>query len=264
VTTDTDPSNRNNEPHPILPAYYADSSQRPAFVRGLFNRTAPFYDRINRLFSLGTGDWYRRHALLRAGLRPGMQVLDVAVGTGLTARQAVRIVGDAGGVIGLDVSEAMLAEARRTLHIPLIQGRAEQLPLTDASLDFLCMGYALRHVADLSATFREFRRVLRSGGKVLLLEIGKPRAGLPQAVAELYLGRVVPFLSRCITLDRETETLMRYYWDTIENCVPPDIILSAMREAGLADAACDEEFGIFRSYTGSAAISSKARWSVTE
>jgi len=251
VTTD-EPTHRNIEPHPVLPTYYADPSQRPAFVRNLFNRTAPFYDRINRLFSLGTGDWYRRHALLRAGLQPGMRVLDVAVGTGLTARQALRIAGD-GAVIGLDVSEAMLAEARRTLAIPLIQGRAEQLPLADASLDFLCMGYALRHVADLTATFREFRRVLRPGGRVLLLEIGRPRAGLPQAVAGLYLGRIVPFLSRCMTLDRESQTLMRYYWDTIETCVPPEIILSAMREAGLADAACGEEFGMFRAYSGRAA-----------
>ncbi len=251
MTTD-DPSHRRIEPHPVLPTYYADRSQRPAFVRGLFNRTARFYDRINRVFSLGTGDWYRRHALLRAGLRPGMQVLDVAVGTGLLARQAVRIAGD-GAVIGLDVSEAMLAEAQRTLKIPLIQGRAEQLPLADASLDFLSMGYALRHVTDLTATFREFHRVLRPGGTVLLLEIGRPRAGLPQAAAGFYLGRVVPFLSRCMTLDRETQTLMRYYWDTIEACVPPDVILSAMRDAGLTEAACTEQFGMFRAYSGSAA-----------
>jgi demethylmenaquinone methyltransferase / 2-methoxy-6-polyprenyl-1,4-benzoquinol methylase len=240
------------EPHPVLPDYYADASQRPAFVRGLFNRTAPSYDRVNRLFSLGSGEWYRRRALLRAGLQPGMRVLDVAVGTGLMARQAVRISGK-GGVIGLDVSEAMLAEAQRNLGIPLIQGRAEQLPLADASVDFLCMGYALRHVGDLTATFREFHRVLRPGGRVLLLEIGRPRGGLPYAMAGLYLGRVVPLLSRCMTLDRETQTLMRYYWDTIETCVPPETILSAMRGAGLADVACDVEFGVFRAYSGRAA-----------
>ena len=79
------------QPHPTLPDYYPDLAQRPAFVRGLFDRTARHYDYINRLLSFGSGGWYRRRALRRVGLRPGMTVLDVAIGTGLVARQALAI-----------------------------------------------------------------------------------------------------------------------------------------------------------------------------
>jgi SAM-dependent methyltransferase len=144
------------EPHPVMLAYYCKKTQRADFVRNLFNETAHHYDRINRLFSMGSGAWYRRHCLRRAGLQPGMRLLDVAIGTGLVARQAVALCGTGADVIGLDLSESMLAEARRTLDIPLVQGMAEDLPLADASVDFITMGYALRHVADLTATFREW------------------------------------------------------------------------------------------------------------
>lgn len=238
------------EPHPVLPDYYPDLAQRPAFVRGLFDRTARYYDRVNRLLSLGSGSWYRRRALQRAGLRPGMTVLDVAIGTGLVARQALAITGDPQAVVGLDVSAGMLAETRRLLPIPLVQGLMEQLPVADESVDFVSMGYALRHVADLNATFREFYRVLRPGGVLLILEIARPATPFKRAVLKFYLGRLIPLLGRLTTGRRDMQTLMRYYWDTIDNCVPPEAIIQAIRDAGFAEAGCDVEFDLFRAYFG--------------
>src|ERR1700743_3868475 len=105
-----DRRSRNERPGPA-PA----GGTAPHFVRELFNDTAPHYDTVNRIFSLGSGAWYRRRCLLRAGVKPGQRLLDVAIGTGLIAEAAQRIVGPAGAVIGLDLSEAMLAEARRKL-----------------------------------------------------------------------------------------------------------------------------------------------------
>lgn len=238
------------EPHPMLSAYYADRGQRPAFVRGLFNETAPYYDRINQLFSLGSGAWYRRHCLRRAGLRPGLRVIDIAAGTGLVAAEAVGITGNKADVIGLDVSEAMLAETRRALDIPLIQGHAERLPLADQSVDFLSMGYALRHISDLVGAFGEFHRVLRRDGTMLLLEISKPSSPLYHKIASFYLGRLVPFVCRWTMGGVGVQTLMRYYWDTIEHCVPPSVIVQAMRDSGFVDIQCDAEFGFFRNYVG--------------
>lgn len=238
------------EPHPVLPSYYTDRTQRPAFVRALFDRTARHYDRVNRLLSLGTGDWYRRQALLQAGLRPGMRVLDVATGTGLVARQALAITGNKDDVMGLDVSGGMLAEAGRRLGIRLIQASAERLPLADASIDFLSMGYALRHVSDLDATFREFYRVLRPGGTVLLLEIAGPPEGLRYQLLGLYLRRVIPWLSRWVTGDKEVQTLMRYYWDTIEHCVSPQTILQTLGGSGFTATSCQVDCGIFCAYRG--------------
>src|ERR1700722_939475 len=175
------------EPHPVLTGYYERHDQRRAFVRKLFDEAAPYYDQINEIFSFGTGARYRRDCLLRAGLRPGLDLADIAIGTGLVAREAINILGGENGVIGVDVSMAMLAEAGSKLGIPLIQGTAEQLPFAASSVDFLTMGYALRHVSNLLATFREFYRVLRPGGTLLVLEISKPTKRLNQAFLSAYL-----------------------------------------------------------------------------
>ena len=238
------------QPHPTLPDYYPDLAQRPAFVRQLFDRTARHYDWICQLLSFGSGNWYRRRALERAGLRPGMTVLDVATGTGLVARQALAITQDPQAVVGLDVSAGMLAEVKRLLRIPLLQGLMEQLPVADGCCDLVSMGYALRHVADLNVTFREFHRVLRPGGGLLILEIARPTTPLKRGAIKFYLGRVIPLLSRLTTGQQDAQTLMRYYWDTIENCVPPDTIIQAIRDAGFAEAGCAVEFDLFRAYFG--------------
>ena len=238
------------DPHPVLPDYYGSHDQRTTFVRRLFDDTAPHYDRINDIFSLGSGARYRRQCLIRAGLRPGVRVADIAIGTGLVAQEAVAVVGPQGEVIGLDLSAGMLAVARSKLDIPLVQGSADRLPLGDNTVDFVTMGYALRHVSDLLAAFREFRRVLRPGGTVLLLEIARPTGRLQRAFVSGYLGVVVPALCRWITGQAMTRTLMQYYWDTIENCVPPDVILNAMEAAGLIELRCDTDLGLFRSYSG--------------
>ncbi|MDB5368470.1 MAG: Ubiquinone/menaquinone biosynthesis C-methyltransferase UbiE [Roseomonas sp.] len=234
-------------PHPNLTGYYAAAGERAGFVRRLFDDTAAQYDRINSVFSLGSGAWYRRHALRRAGLRPGARVLDVACGTGLVAREAARLTGDPAAVLGLDPSAGMLAEARRGLPVPLVQGRAEHLPLPAASVDFVTMGYALRHVAELGTAFAEFHRVLRPGGTVLLLEIGRPEGRLGLALARAYLGHVVPAL--CRLRAPRSGMLMRYYWDTIEACVPAETILRHLRGAGFSGVTCETSLGIFRAYT---------------
>ncbi|MBP0447113.1 class I SAM-dependent methyltransferase [Roseomonas sp. SSH11] len=249
----SDAPSTGTAPHPVLAHRYAHAGEREGFVRALFDATAPHYDRIDRIFSLGTGPGYRRRALREAGLRPGMRVLDVAVGTGLVARQAVAITGDPALVTGLDPSEGMLAEARKTLPgVTLIQGRAEKIPLPDASVDFLSMGYALRHVADLGAAFAEYRRVLKPGGTVLLLEIGRPESRLAHVVERFYMGAVIPALCWIAAPRHRSGELMKYYWETIEACVPAEAILGALRKAGFTDPACTTELEVFRAYTARA------------
>lgn len=235
-------------PHPPLPRYYADQADRDAFVRNLFDRGAASYDRINSLFSLGTGARYRREALERAGLAPGQRILDVAIGTGLVAREALAILRRPEDVIGLDLSEGMLREARRNLPIPLLQARAEALPLADASVDFVSMGYALRHVPDLVLAFSEYRRVLRPGGRVLLLELDQPPGRVAHAALRFYLGGVVPALSRLVGGSAESRVMMRYFWDTIDACVPPATIEGALAQAGFGEVSCNVQLGIFRAY----------------
>ena len=163
-------------PHPTLDRYYADQSGQRAFLDSMFAATAPHYRRLDGLVSLGSGPSYRRYALSHAGLKPGMDMLDVATGTGLVAQAARTLVGPSGRVTGLDRNGGMLAEAQRTLGRGLVQGTAESLPFRDDRFDFLSMGYALRHVTDLEVTFREYFRVLKPGGTVLILEFSRPRS----------------------------------------------------------------------------------------
>jgi demethylmenaquinone methyltransferase/2-methoxy-6-polyprenyl-1,4-benzoquinol methylase len=238
-------------PHPPLTRYYERQSRRERFVRTLFDRGAGTYDRIDSVFSLGTGPRYRRQALRRSGLEPGKRMLDIAIGTGLVAREAARILERPSDVIGLDVSAGMLREARRTLPIPLVQAKAEAVPLADATVDLVTVGYALRHFADLDGTFAEFHRVLRPGGSVLLLEIDQPESRFGQAALQAYLGRVVPTLSRWLGGGRDAGEMMRYFWDTIDACVPPMEIERALAQAGFNGVSCEVQLGIFRAYRAS-------------
>lgn len=240
-------------PHPPLPQWYGPQEQREAFVRGLFDRTAAHYDGVNRLLSLGSGRWYRRQALRNAGLAPGMQMLDVATGTGLLAREALGMVGERGAVVGLDPSEGMLAECQRALPaMTVLRGKAEALPVADGCCDFLALGYALRHIADAATAFREFHRALRPGGRVLILEKIRPRGRVLHAVARGWFGGAVPLLSRFTRGGNgaEARTLMRYYWDTVEHCIPPETIMGALVEAGFTDIGCRRQLDLFGAYTG--------------
>jgi demethylmenaquinone methyltransferase/2-methoxy-6-polyprenyl-1,4-benzoquinol methylase len=219
-------------------------------VRDIFNHTAPDYDRVESVLAFGSGSWYRRRALLRSGLRPGMRVLDVAMGTGLVAREAMALVGASGQVIGLDPSIGMVSEARRSLELAVVLGRGELLPLQTQTFDFLSMGYALRHVSDIDAAVREYFRVLKPGGRVCLLEITRPRGRFALFALRVYMKGVVPLITRLVTRRAETVKLMEYYWDTIAACVPPETILAALKRAGFKNVRRRTDLGIFSSYLG--------------
>ena len=218
-------------PHPPLTDYYTSEQERRGYVGKLFDSTASDYDRIDRLLALGSGPWYRNQALQRAGLKPGMRIVDIGVGTGLVAREAVKLVGDPALVVGIDPSVGMMACANLP-GVQLIEGRAEAIPFPDASFDFLSMGYALRHIGDLSAAFSEFHRVLKPGGRLCLLEITKPEHAWSQALLKVYMRGVVPVLARLIGSSAESAKLWRYYWDTIEACVPPSGVIDTLEAAG--------------------------------
>jgi demethylmenaquinone methyltransferase/2-methoxy-6-polyprenyl-1,4-benzoquinol methylase len=233
-----------------LGEYYAPGQSKSGFLKEIFDRTAGDYDRVERVMAFGSGRWYRRQALLRAGLAPGMKVLDVAAGTGMVAREAAAIVGERGRVVGLDPSAGMLAQLLANLSVPVLCATGERLPFAETTFDFLSMGYALRHLTDLSAALREFHRVLRPGGTACLLEITAPAGKIGRAVLRGYLRGIVPCLTRLTARNAESPRLWRYYWDTIDACVPPGEVLAAMHDAGFVDARRHVELGVFSEYTG--------------
>jgi demethylmenaquinone methyltransferase/2-methoxy-6-polyprenyl-1,4-benzoquinol methylase len=235
-------------PHAPLTEYYPTEDARRAWVADMFNSTAPDYNRIEKILGLGTGPWYRRQALQRAGLKPGMNLLDVGVGTGLVAQQAAAILGDPACVTGVDPSPGMLGNTVVPAGVKLVEGRAEQIPFPDNSFDFLSMGYALRHISDLSVAFAEFRRVLKPGGMLCMLEITCPENPVQKVLLKTYARHVVPLLARLGSRSGNTSVLWRYYWDTIEACAAPADVMRTLEGAGFSAVRRHLELGMFSEY----------------
>lgn len=238
-------------PHPELREYYQSDRERRSMLGTLFDRNAGRYDAITQLFSLGTGRWHRAQALKRAGVGAGSVMLDVACGTGQVTLAGQALVGEQGQVIGLDASYGMLNEARARGCKKLLHGMAERLPFVDGSFDIVTMGYALRHVADLDTVFTEYFRTLRPGGQVVLMEIARPESRMTLTVARFYMKTLVPRLAGISAQNQSTATLMRYYWETIEHCVPAPVITKTLTRAGFADVHVKSWFGgLVKDYLG--------------
>jgi len=244
----SEPRNAALKADPRLDAYFSDEDERRRVTRALFDQAAAGYDEAERLTGFGSGPWYRHEVLRRNGLAAGMHLLDVAAGTGLVTVAGLALVGPQGRVLALDPSPGMLAELRRKVDVETIEGYAEAIPLPDAHVDFISMGYALRHVGDMDRAFAEYHRVLRPGGRVCLMEISRPQNRLGQWLLATYLGRIVPLLSRFGRRQADVGRLWAYYGDTVAAAIEPAQILDTLRRAGFEDVRCSVTFGIFREY----------------
>lgn len=233
---------------PRLDAYFSGEAARQQVTRDMFDQAAAGYDAAERWTGLGTGPWYRKDVLRRCGLKAGMHVLDVAAGTGLVTVAANELVGPGGRVVALDPSPGMLGELRKKLVVETLEGYAENIPLPDAEVDFISMGYALRHVGDVDKAFAEYFRVLRPGGQVCLMEISRPASRFGQLLLSGYIRGVVPILTRLAGSGADVGRLWEYYGDTINAAIEPERILGALRAAGFSDVRCVVSMGIFREY----------------
>ncbi|MEM8659429.1 MAG: class I SAM-dependent methyltransferase [Pseudomonadota bacterium] len=242
-------------PHPVLSDYYETEDDRRARVDGMFDASAAHYDWINSVMSFGTGQWYRRDALIRLGVEPGMTVLDAGSGTGVVARIEQDLVGSEGLVVALDPSRGMLGEALKRGVKLTTQGLGETLPFRDNQFDRVTMSYALRHVVDLGELFAEYLRVLKPGGRLLILEITKPEGLFARSALYFHLKIMVPTLTRIFRRSVEAQELMRYYWDTIEHCVSPDTIMETMAASNLVEVQRKVMLGTFSEYTAAKSTS---------
>jgi len=208
----------------------AEKQQR---VKQVFASVARRYDIMNDLMSMGVHRIWKRFVIDLAGVRPGERVLDVAGGTGDLTREFARQVGPKGLAILSDINEAMLGEGRRRLAdkglvgLPAALANAECLPFADESFDLVTIGFGLRNVTDKDAALRSMFRVLKPGGRLLILEFSKPLFEPLAKVYDEYSFRLLPMMGKLVANDAES---YRYLAESIR-MHPDQATLKGMMEA---------------------------------
>ena len=201
-----------------------------AAVQGMFDRIAGRYDLVNTLLSAGTDRGWRRAAAAATGLETGGSALDVACGTGALTRELAGRAGPGGRVVGLDFSERMLDRARRRSPTTTwVQGDAQALPFDDGEFNAATIAFGLRNLADPNLGLAEMARVVREGGRLVVLEFLRPPDGPIGRAYRLYLTRVLPALGGRVSGDMAA---YRYLSQTVDSYLSPAQLMDLARGAG--------------------------------
>jgi demethylmenaquinone methyltransferase/2-methoxy-6-polyprenyl-1,4-benzoquinol methylase len=235
------PSPAGGTDRPSRPPSDAGTLPEPQ-VRAMFDRIAGVYDRMNAVMTAGLHHQWRRRAADLAALRPGARALDVATGTGDLALELARRVAPGGTVVGADFSERMLELAREKSDRERLTGtmpggvelrfepaNALALPYGDDEFDAATVGFGARNFSDLDRGLAEMTRVVRPGGRVVVLEITTPTRPPLSTFLEVWFDRIVPALGR-VAGDPDAYT---YLPSSVRRFPPPDGLAAAMWRAGL-------------------------------
>ena len=208
---------------------------KSSYVKETFSALAKRYNVMTDLWTLGLHRLWKRQAMQLCALRPGERVLDVATGTGDLAFLEKAAVGPEGQVVAVDFSAQMIQVARRRQRgaIDFQEGDATDLRLPDASFDVVTISFGLRNVADRGQALREFRRVLRPGGRLMVLDFSTPNSKMLTVVHDLFYFVVMPALGWALTWHRDAQ---HYVSDSIRTWMSRDGLRKMMLEAGFVDA----------------------------
>ena len=216
-----------------------DRDAKAGMVRGVFDSVASRYDLMNDLMSGGIHRLWKRFTIELSAARPGQTILDIAGGTGDLAARFSRLVGPEGQVILADINAAMLEVGRDRLidkgatgNIEVVQADAQALPFEDNSVDCITIAFGLRNVTDKDMALRSMLRVLRPGGRLLVLEFSKPTSPLLGKAYDQYSFQILPAMGRLIAQDAES---YRYLAESIRKHPDQDTLLGMMEDAGFAE-----------------------------
>ena len=212
-----------------------DEQDKARRVRGVFDSVATKYDVMNDLMSMGLHCAWKAYTVMVANLKPGDQVLDIAGGTGDMAQAFAVQVGSSGTVVHTDINLAMLRQGRdrltdKGLLLPTAVCDAEQLPFTDQRFDLVCVAFGLRNMTHKDRALREMARVLKPGGKLLVLEFSKVAPPLSQ-IYDWYSFQVLPRLGKMVAGD---DASYRYLAESIRMHPDQQTLKALMQESGFA------------------------------
>ncbi|MDO8440926.1 MAG: bifunctional demethylmenaquinone methyltransferase/2-methoxy-6-polyprenyl-1,4-benzoquinol methylase UbiE [Polaromonas sp.] len=210
-----------------------DEKDKARRVRGVFDSVAPKYDVMNDLMSMGLHRVWKAYTVMVADVRPGQRVLDIAGGTGDLALAFAPKVGSSGCVMHTDINEAMLREGRNRLLdagmvVPTTVCDAEHLPFADASFDLVTVAFGLRNMTHKDLALQEMNRVLKPGGKLLVLEFSKIAKPLEKAY-DWYSFKVLPKLGKLVAND---DTSYRYLAESIRMHPGQEELKTLMHKGG--------------------------------
>ena len=210
-----------------------DEKDKASRVRGVFDSVASKYDIMNDLMSGGLHRAWKAYTVMVANLKEGDQVLDIAGGTGDLSMAFSKKVGTSGRVVHTDINEAMLRTGRNRLIdkgiiLPTLVCDAEKLPFPDAHFDLVSVAFGLRNMTHKDAALKEMNRVLKPGGKLLVLEFSKVAKPLEKPY-DLYSFKVLPFLGKLVAGD---DSSYRYLAESIRMHPGQEALKTLMQGAG--------------------------------
>jgi demethylmenaquinone methyltransferase/2-methoxy-6-polyprenyl-1,4-benzoquinol methylase len=207
---------------------------KSSYVKELFSALAKRYNLMTDVWTLGLHRLWKRQAMKLCALQPGERVLDVATGTGDLAFAEQAAVGPEGQVLAVDSCAAMLDVARQRQGGPVDfqDGDATDLRFPDSSFDVVTIGFGLRNVADRGQALREFRRVLRPGGRLMVLDFSTPNSKVLKGVHDLLYFGLMPKVGWAFAWHRDAH---HYTSDSIRTWLSRDALSNAMLEAGFVD-----------------------------
>lgn len=215
------------------------SAQKVTMVADVFHSVAAKYDIMNDVMSMGIHRLWKRFTIDCSGVRPGQQILDLAGGTGDITALFSKRVGPTGKVVLADINESMLNVGRDKLrdlglvnNIEFVQANAEALPFADNTFDIITIGFGLRNVTDKDAALRSMFRVLKPGGRLLVLEFSKPSQEWLSKAYDLYSFKILPFMGQLIANDKES---YQYLAESIRMHPDQETLKQMMANAGFAE-----------------------------
>lgn len=216
-----------------------DEDAKAGLVANVFHSVAARYDLMNDLMSGGVHRIWKRFTIELSAVRPGQAVLDIAGGTGDLAAKFADIVGPSGRVVLADINESMLQVGRDKLidhgyqgNLEYVQADAQYLPFPDDSFDCVSIAFGLRNVTDKDLALRSMLRVLKPGGRLLVLEFSKPRNELLGKAYDGYSFRVLPLMGRLVAGDGDS---YQYLAESIRVHPDQETLLGMMEDAGFVN-----------------------------